>query len=74
MAFDVVVETTVNGKPATMVLGEVDESERLGVESDIQWFYEGRKPLDGVLSYNVDAATRSAVRWADVKDIRIEER
>lgn len=72
MPFNVVVLTTRNGQPMKSTLAGVLDSDRSEVESDIRWFHEGLKPLEGKLTFH-GRGGQQALRWADIKDIWIEE-
>jgi len=74
MPFVVAVETSRNGKAVVMRLSGVPDWLRDQVEDNIRGFDEGDMPLEGRLRFRANDGSLSALRWADVKKIWIEER
>lgn len=73
MAFVVWVEHTRNGRLGRSCLGGVPDYTRANVEEVIETFRAGEKPMEGVLFFNERQGEQAGLRWADIKNIWIEE-
>jgi hypothetical protein len=79
MPFTLCVNRTVNGKERTFRLPDQADTERQNLQEVIEAFRAGRWPMEGHLTLwggeggPEDPDWTKSWRWADVKDLWIEE-
>jgi hypothetical protein len=79
MPFNFCVTPTVNGAPETITFRDVPDGERSWHEDLIGRFYNGQLPADGVFAVAAGGSGPDSPgwerswRWADIRDMWIEE-
>lgn len=82
MSFTLVLKTSVNGKPAEAFF-KCPAELRSKADEVVEMFHSGKLPMESTItlgstpacSINIDGRAMSEIswRWADVKDIWVEE-